>query len=134
MNDQQPVLLGDDNFIGQFSAAPGEEVEGIKNLELRIDPQGNILGDTSHIPEHILSQLTTPKAMAQMREQYRASRYPTVEPSKKAGYINEREDRRLFIESKPKGMDSKEWRKLQRAKIRASRKAILKTHRSIQRG
>lgn len=132
--NEQPVILGDDNFIGQFAAAPDEEIDGIKQLQLSIDPQGNILGDTSHIPEHILAQLVTPQAMAQMREQYRASRYPAVEPSKKAGYINEREDRRLFIESKPKGMDSKEWRKLQREKIRKSRKAILKTHRSIHRG
>lgn len=128
-----PVLLGDENFIGQFQAAPDEDIDGVKQLQLTIDPQGNITGGTSHIPAHILEQLTTPQAMAQMREQYRASRY-APEPPRPVRYINEREDRRLFIESKPKGVDAKEWRKLQRSKIRASRKAILKTHRSIQHG
>lgn len=131
--NNQPVILGDDHFIGQFPAAPHELIDGIKQLELRIDPQGNITGDTSHIPEHVLAQLTTPKAQAQMRQQYRDSRY-APEASKPVKYINERSDRRLFIETKPKGMDAKEWRKQKRTEIRKSRKAILKVHRSISHG
>lgn len=130
---EQPVILGDENFIGQFAAAPGEEPEGIQQLQLTIDPQGNITGDTSHIPEHILAQLTSPQAQAQMRSQYRASRY-APDPPKPVRYINERSDRRVFIECKPPEVSSKEWRKQKRAEIRKTRKSILKVHRSINHG
>lgn len=118
----------------EAAAERAEEQKDIEQLAVSIDAHGNVIGDTSHLPEHILAQLSTPEAAKMMREQYRASRYGTPEPPREVRYVNERQDRRIFADSKPPGMTTKEWRTQSRARMRKWRKAALKTKRSIDHG
>jgi hypothetical protein len=126
-----PVVLGDEQFIKKLAGE--QEPEGIQQLAISVNPQGEIIGDTSHLDPHILAQLQTPEAQKSMREQYRTSRYG-VEEKREPRYLNEREDRRVFIDRKPKGVDSKAWRKACRKAIRKTGKAARKVLRRMDHG
>jgi hypothetical protein len=51
-----------------------EQASGSEQKVLTVDSHGNICGDTSHIDPHILEQLTTPEARAQIRQMYKDHR------------------------------------------------------------
>lgn len=82
----EATVIGDEQFIEKLAGNPVEP-EGLQELCVSIDPQGNVVGDTSRIPEHILAQLQSPEAKAQMRTQYRDSRYEK-DPPRKLKYLN----------------------------------------------
>lgn len=82
----EAIVIGDEQFIAKL-AGKHVEPEGLQEISVTIDPQGNLIGDTSHIPENILAQLQSPEAQAQMRTQYRDSRYEK-DPPRKPKYLN----------------------------------------------
>jgi hypothetical protein len=90
------------------------------------DEDGNIVGDTSQLPAHILEQLQTPAAKESIRKQYKASRQGEPElPNPKPRYINE--GRQVnYTHLKPAHMSSKEFRKYRRQQFRAWNKAAVK--------
>jgi hypothetical protein len=109
-----------------------DEEEGVvAQLNLTVDKEGNIIGDTSGIPDHILSQLQTPESKAKMAEQYRAYRHGEKEAPRPIRWIHEREDRRIFADRCPPGMSTREWRKLCRKQFRRMTKQALKIQRSM---
>lgn len=131
----EAIIVGDDNFIKKLADLDKlkETVDNVEQMSITVDPQGNILGDTSHMDPHILAQLQTPAAQKSMREQYRASRY-AEEPPKPIRWLNEREDRRLFADRRPPNMTPREWRHKCRIAFRKTTKAVLKVKRSMDNG
>lgn len=89
MVENGAIVIGDDSFLDKLAGVPQkhEDDADLKKLELVIDGEGNIQGDTSHIPAEILAQLQSPESKAKMAAQYRASRYH-VEPSKAKRFLN----------------------------------------------
>ena len=131
MNEGVEVIGGEDwkaSLTKKLDENPGAEQKTIT-----VDAQGNVVGDTSELDPAILAQLQTPEAQAQIKDMYRTSRYGKKE-KRETKYLNEREDRRPFAETCPPGMSRKDWRKMGRMRIHKSRKAILKTQRSLNHG
>jgi hypothetical protein len=144
-----PVLIGDESFIAKISGMQPRisqdnhvDEEGREHLQVTVDPEGNLIGDTSKLPANILEQLSTPESKAKMKAQHeafhngekpRVSRVMRgqVDAPKPPRYLNEREDRRIFVDTKPPGMSTREWRKMGRKRLHKDRKAILKTQRSL---
>jgi hypothetical protein len=162
-NEVGPVILGDQAFIKRIgggtamprrpvnaaiatvSAPVVPEVEAEVEAEpeaieaapisITVNPRGEIISDTTGMPDHILAQLQTPEAQAQMAKQYKEHKYADQhEPPRPLRYLNEREDRRLFADRKPPGMSGREWRQHCRATFRKSRKTVLKIQRSMRHG
>lgn len=135
--DELPVAIGSDAFIKRLAgetAQPEQTPEEAQKLSVSINPRGELIGDTSHLPENILAQLQTPEAQAMMAKQYKESRYGDQKPkSQAARMLHDREDRRVFIERKPPHIDSKTWRKMCRKSIRNTTKAAKKVLRDIDR-
>lgn len=121
-----PLVVGDDKFIERLSGAgkPEVEPEGIAQISVTVDPQGNLIGDTSHLDPHILDQLQTPEAKAMMRSQYRGARYED-EPKRAPKYVNEG-TRRDFTKLRPAGMDRATHRKLKRKVFKDLNKQALR--------
>jgi hypothetical protein len=136
-DEQQPVIIGNDEFIKRMAATSGGDLEANRpeTVSIQADDEGNIVGDTSGIPDHILAQLQTPEARAQIAKQQKDYRYAyraaQKEPPRPMRYLNEREDRRLFADRCPPGMTSKEWRKKCRSQFRKMTKNTKKIQKQI---
>lgn len=131
MNEGVEVIGGEDWKASLTKKL--DENPGVAQKTVTVDAKGNIVGDTSAIDPHILEQLQSPEAQAQIKDMYRTSRYGKKE-KRETKYLNEREDRRPFAETRPPGISSKDWRKMGRMRIHKSRKALLKVQRSINNG
>lgn len=131
----EAIIIGDEKFIEKMASAgkPKQVDPALEHLAVSINPQGELVGDTSHLPEEILAQLQTPQSMQQMRDQYRASRYGE-EPARPLRWLNEREDRRIFADRRPPNMTAREWRHKCRIAFRKTTKAVLKVKRSMDNG
>lgn len=135
-----PELIGEPEFIRKLS---GEPISGAEQVSVQTNAEGNVIGDTAHIPPEILAQLQSPQAQAQIRKLHeaykesgkmpRSMRYAPELP-REMRYINEREDRRNFVDTKPPGMTTREWRRIARRKLHKTHKAVLKAQRSIRDG
>lgn len=127
-------LIGDSEFVAKFqpSSELPEIPAGVEQIPVSVDAKGNVIGDTSGIDPHILAQLASPEAQAQIREMYRASRYGTEEP-RPIKLLNEGE-RRDFTKIRPQGMDAKTWKRQRKKMFRKFTKETIKVQRSIRNG
>lgn len=126
-------LIGGEEWKASLTKVVDEN-PGIEQKTITVDAQGNVVGDTSDLDPHILTQLQSPEAQAQIRDMYRTSRGMGKEKKREPKYLNEREDRRPFADTRPSGVSPKDWRKMGRMRIHKSRKALLKVQRSINHG
>ncbi len=128
--------MGDEiQFVDGELAAPIEEVhlgkaaDDTPTVSITCDKDGNLIGDTSHLPENILSQLQTPESKKMIQAQFRANKYG-ASPAPKPKFINDG-GRVDFTALKPATMSSEQWRKLRRKKFREWSKASIKLRRSV---
>ena len=104
--------------------------EGTQQLAVTVNPQGDIIGDTSHIPDNILRQLQTPEAREQMGQQYReyhrdgGRRKVNVEI--KPRMLTKPGERRDMTGLKPPGMSTREFKRFRRLQMRTWSKEALK--------
>lgn len=133
MNEGVEVIGGEDWKASLTKKL--DEDPGVAQKTVTVDARGNIVGDTSAIDPHILEQLQSPEAQAQIKDMYRTSRYGKKE-KREPKYLNEGQQRRI-TNVRPKGMDRQETKAF-RAAVRKERhrirKATLKTVRSLNHG
>jgi hypothetical protein len=107
----------------------GKPTDDTPTVSITCDKDGNLIGDVSHLPDHILSQLQTPESRKMIADQFRASKYgaPAAPPPK---FINDG-NKVDYTNLKPASMTSAEFRKLRRKSFRKWTKEALKAKRSI---
>jgi hypothetical protein len=134
-----PVAIGDEQFLQRLARIDQEpEPESnVEQLAVTINARGEIIGDTSHLPENILAQLSTPEAQAQMKAQWKQSRYADQrEPPREVKYLNEG-TQRLAFKVRPKRMnkaESRAFRTACRKELNKMTKAAIKIQRSMTHG
>ena len=144
MRPDAPVAIGDEQFLAKLSGNTAEIPEGLEQVSITSDAEGNIIGDTRHIDPNLLAQLQTPEARKQIAEMHEAwknngGKLPQraqKEPKREPRYLNEGTQR--FVTTKrPKGMtraEAKAFRAAIRHERHKLRKAALKMQRSLHHG
>lgn len=134
-----PVAIGDEQFLRKLSGKVDEIPEGVEQVSITSDADGNIIGDTSHIDPHILAQLQTSQAREQIRDMHESyknggGRLPRQkEPKRELRYLNQGA-RRDFTHLRPAGMDAKAFKTLRKQQFRKMHKSALKIQRSLHNG
>lgn len=132
-------LIGSDEFVAKFQPASEkpEIPDGVEKLAITVDPEGNILGDTSQIEPHILEQLKSPEAQAQIKEMYESYHNPkSKKPRPLRGYLDEPKPEVKFVEPtrRPSGVTRKDYRKMKQKNFKKWTKAAMAAKRSIDHG
>lgn len=138
-----PVAIGDERFLRKLSGKVEDIPDGVEQVSITSDAEGNIIGDTSHIDPQLLAQLQTPERRKQIAEMHEAwkngggklpgqHRNPP-EPKRELRYINEG-TRRDFTHLRPAGMDAKAFKALRKQQFHRMRKAAIKMQRSLHHG
>lgn len=109
--EQTVPIIGDESFKSAFVEHP---ITGSETKSITVNERGEILGDTSEIPDDILSQLQSPEAQAQIRKLYGAQQKGNIKTGR----------REIRNAMQPRFLDQLDWMKQEQA-LAAQRQAGL---------
>lgn len=149
------VIEGDADFLAAMEGKEKPMVlydkDGVEQIPITVDKNGDIVGDLTNVPQHVIDQLSTSEAKARINALWKESKYGKKEPPRPVKYITEtivdpirhglgdpkaavfqRRDFTALRMADPRtaGMDARTFRRLKKKAFHKMSKAVLRNQRS----
>lgn len=111
--------------FGEEPKPQAELVNADGSKFITVDAKGNIVGDTSNLPQNIIDQFNDPEIREQIQAMYKKSRYGEKEKPREVKWLTKGE-RRDLTNLKPPGMDAKSFKRYRKTFARKMTKAAIK--------